>query len=194
MGISDHLTCLLRNLYGGQEATVGTGHGTTDWLQIGKGVRQGCILSPCLFNLYAEYIMRNVGLEEAQAGIKIAGRNINNLRYADDTTLMAESEEELKSLSIKVKEENEKVGLKLNIQKTKIIASSPIQFSSVAQSCLTLSDPMNHSTPGLPVHHQLREFTQTHTHQVSDAIQPSHPRSSPSPPAPNPSQHQSLFQ
>ena len=121
--------CLYRPnlLYAGQKATVRTGHGTTDWLQIGKGVRQGCILSPCLFNLYAEYIMRNAGLEEAQAGIKIAGRNINNLRYADDTTLlMAESEEELKSLLMKVKEESEKIGLKLNIQKTKIIASGPI--------------------------------------------------------------------
>ena len=125
MGIPDHLTYLLRNLYAGQEATVRTGHGTTDWFQIGKGVRQGCILSPCLFNLYVEYVMRNIGLEEAQAGIKIAGRNINNLRYADDTTLMAESEEELKSLLMKVKE-SEKVGLKLNIRKTKIMASSPI--------------------------------------------------------------------
>ena len=115
MGIPDHLTCLLRNLYAGQEARVRTGHGTTDWLQIGKGVCQGCILAPCLFNFYAEYIMRNAGLEEAQAGIKIAGKNINNLRYADDTTLMAESEEELKSLLMKVKEEIEKVGLKLNI-------------------------------------------------------------------------------
>ena len=126
MGVPDHLTCLLRNLYAGQEATVRTGHGTTDWFQIGKGVRQGCILSPCLFNLYAEYIMRNAGLEETQAGIKIAGRNINNLRYADDTTLVAESEEELKSLLMKVKEESEKVGLNLNIQKTKIMASGPI--------------------------------------------------------------------
>ena len=125
MGIPDHPTCLLRNLYEGQEATVRTGHGTTDWFQIGKGVHQGCILSPCLFNLYAEYIMRNGGLEETQAGIKIAGRNINNLRYADDTTLMAESEE-LKSLLMKVKVENEKVGLKLNIQKMKITASGPI--------------------------------------------------------------------
>ena len=116
MGIPDHLTCLLRNLYAGQEATVRTGHGTIDWFQIGKGVSQGCILSPCLFNLYAEYIMRNAGLEEAQAGIKIARRNINNLRYADDTTLMEESEEELKSLLMKVKEESEKVGLKLNIK------------------------------------------------------------------------------
>ena len=126
MGIPDHLTCLLRNLYAGQEATVRTGHGTTDWFQIGKGVCQGCILSPCLFNLHAEYIMRNAGLDEAQTGIQIAGRNINNLRYADGTTLMAESEEELKSLLMTVTEENEKVGLKLNIQKTKIMASSPI--------------------------------------------------------------------
>ena len=126
MGIPDHLTCLLRNLYAGQEATVRIGHGTTDWFQIGKGVRQSCILSPCLFNLYAEYIMRNAGLDEAQAGIKIAGRNINNLRYAGETTLMAESEEELRSLLMKVKEESEKVGLKLNIQKTNIMASSPI--------------------------------------------------------------------
>ena len=116
----------MRNLYAGQEATVRTGHGTTDWLQIGKGVCQGCILSPCLFNFYAEYIIRNAGLGETQAGIKIAGRNINNLRYADHTTLMAESEEELKSLLMKVKEESEKVGLKFNIQKTKIMASSPI--------------------------------------------------------------------
>ena len=126
MGIPDHLTCLLINLYASQEATVRTGRGTTDWFQIGKGVRKGCILSPCLFNFYEEYIMRNAGLEEAQAGIKIAGRNINNLRYADDTTLMAESEEELKSLLMKVKEEAEKVGLKLNIQKTKIMTSAPI--------------------------------------------------------------------
>ena len=117
MGIPDHLTCLLRNLYAGQEATVRTGQGTTDWFQIGKGVHQGCILAPCLFNLHVEYITRNAGLEEAQAGIKIAGRNINNLRYADDTTLMAEIEE-LKSLLMKVKEESEKFGLKLNIQKT----------------------------------------------------------------------------
>ena len=117
MGISDHLTCILINLYAGQEAIIRTEQGTTDWFQIGKGVRQGCILSPCLFNFYAEYIMRNTGLEEAQGGIKIAGRNINNLRYADDITLMAESEEELKSLLMKVKEESEKVGLKLNIQK-----------------------------------------------------------------------------
>ena len=125
MEIPDHLTCLLRNLYTGQEATVRTGHGTTDWFQIGKAICQGCILSLCLFNLYAEYIMRNVGLEEAQAGIRIAGRNINNLRYADDTTLMAESEE-LKSLLMKVKVESEKVGLKLNIQKTRIMVSGSI--------------------------------------------------------------------
>ena len=129
MGTPDHLTCLLRNLYGGQEATVRTGHGTTDWFQIGKAVRQGCMLSPCLFNLYAglnAYAQLNTGLEEAKAGIKFAGENINNLRYADDTTLMAESEEELKSLLMKLKEESEKVGLKLNIQKTKIMASGPI--------------------------------------------------------------------
>uniref|UniRef100_A0AC11EJA3 Uncharacterized protein n=4 Tax=Ovis aries TaxID=9940 RepID=A0AC11EJA3_SHEEP len=126
MGIPDHLTCLLRNLYAGQEATVRTGRETTDWLQIGKGVCQGCILSPCLFNLYAEYIMRNAGLDETQAGIKIAGRNINNLKYADDATLMAEREKTLKRLLMKVKEESEKVGLKLNIQKTKIMASGPI--------------------------------------------------------------------
>jgi len=126
MGIPDHLTCLLRNLYAGQEATVRTGHGTIDWFQIRKGVRQGCVLSPCLFNLFAEYIMQNAGLDEAQAGIKTAGRNISNLRCADDTTLMAESEEELKSLLLKVKEESEKAGLKLNIQKTKIMAAGPI--------------------------------------------------------------------
>ena len=141
--------------------------------------------------------MRNAGLLETQAGIKIARRNINNIRYADDTTLMAESEEELKTLLMKVKEESENVGLKLNIEKTKITAPEPIssvQLSSVAQSCLTLCNPMNRSTPGLPVHHHLPEFTQTRVHRVRDAIQPSHPRSSPSPPAPNPSQHQSLFQ
>ena len=144
--------------------------------------------------------MRNTGLEEAQAGIKIAGRKIKNLRYADDTTLMAESEEELKSLLLKVNEESEKAGLKLNNKKTKIVAPNPItswqtsSVSSVTQSRLTLCAPMNRSTPGLPVHHQLREFTQTQVHQVSDAIQPSHPLSSPFPPAPNPSQHQSLFQ
>ena len=140
--------------------------------------------------------MQNARLDEVQAGIKVAGRNINNLKYADDTTLMAENEEELKSLLIKVKEESEKDGLKLNIQKTKIMASSPhsVSFSSVAQSYPTLCDHMNRSTPGLPVHHQLLEFTQTHVHRVRDSIQPSHPLSSPSPPAPNPSQHQSLFQ
>jgi len=212
MGIQDHLTCLLRNLYAGQEETVRNGHGPTDWFQIGKGVRQGCMLSPCLFNLYAEYIMRNAGLEEAQAGIKTAGRNINNLIYAEDTTLMEESKEELKSLLMKVKEESEKAELKLNIHKTKKMASGPItsweideetvetvrdfilggsnitadgdcsqeikrclllgrkvmtnliQFSSVSQSCPTLCDPMNHSTPGLPVHHQWPESTQTHVH------------------------------
>ena len=126
MGMPDHLTCLLGNLHAGQEATVRTGHGTTDWFQIGKGVCQSCILSSCLFNLYAEYIMRNAGLDEAQAVIKISRRNINNLRYADDSTLMAESEEELKSLLMKVKEESEKIGLKFNIQKTKIMAFGPI--------------------------------------------------------------------
>ena len=126
MGTPDQLTCLLRSLYTGQEPSVRTGHETTDWFQIGKGVRQGCILSPCLFNLYAEYIVRNAGLDEAQAGIKTAGRNTNNLRYADHTTLMAESKKELKSLLMKVKEESEKVGLKFNIQKTNIMASCPI--------------------------------------------------------------------
>ena len=126
MRMPDHLTCLLRNLYAGQEVTVRTGHGTTDWFQIGKGVRQGCILSPCLFNLYAEYIMKNAMLGETQAGIKIAGRNISNLRYADDTSLMAESEEELQSFLMKMKEESKKVRLKLNIQKTKIMAPGPI--------------------------------------------------------------------
>ena len=126
MGIPDHLTCLLRNLYAGQEATVRTGHGATDWFQIRKGVRQACILLSCLFNLYAEYIICNFRLDEAHAGFKLVGKNINNLRYADDTILMAESEEELKSLLMKVKEESEKGGLKLNIQKTKIMASSPV--------------------------------------------------------------------
>ena len=153
MGIPDHLTYLLRNLYADQEATVRTGRGTTDWFQIGKGVRQGCILSPCLFNFYAEYIMRNAGLEEPQAGIKIARRNIENLRYADDTTLMAESEEELKSLLMKAKEESEKVGLQLNIQKTKIMASSPI--SSVQFSHSVVSDSLRphesqHARPPCP--------------------------------------------
>ena len=136
MGIPDRLTCLLRNLYAGQEATVRTGHGTTDWFQIGKGVHQGYILSPCLFNFYAEYIMRNAGLEETQAGIKTAGRNINNLRYADDTTLMAP-----KSILMKVKEESEKVGLKLNIQKTKFMAFSPIPSWEIDGETLeTVSD------------------------------------------------------
>ena len=141
MGIPDHLTYLLRNLYAGQEASVRTGHGTTDWFQIGKGVRQGCVLSPCLFNLYAEYIMTNAGLDEAQAGIKIAGKHINNHRYADDTTLMTESEEELKCLLVKVKEESEKVGLKLNNQKTKIMASGPITSWEIdGETVETVSD------------------------------------------------------
>ena len=142
METPDHLPCLLRNLYAGQEATVRTGHGTTYWFQTGKGVHQGGILSPGLFNLYAEYIMRNAGLEEAQAGIKIAMRNINNLRYAGDTTLMVESEEELKSLLLKVKEESEKVGLQFNIQKTKILASGPISSwqidAEIVKQCQTL--------------------------------------------------------
>ena len=141
MGIPDHLTCLLRNLYAGQVATVRTGHGTTDWFQIGKTVRQGCILSPCLFNLYAEYIMRNARLDETQAGIKIARRNINDLRYADDTILMVESEEKLKNLWMRVKEESETVGLKLNIQKTKIMASGPITSWQIAGEIMeTVSD------------------------------------------------------
>ena len=140
MGIPDHLTCLLRNLYAGQEATVRTGHGTTDWFQTGKGEHQGCILSPCLFNLYAECIMKNAGLEEAQAGIKIAGRNINNLRYTDDA-LMAESEEELKNLLMKVREKSEKVELKFNIQKTKIMASGPITSWQIdGETMETVSD------------------------------------------------------
>ena len=137
MGIQDHLTCLLRNLYTGQEATVRTGHGTTDWFQIGKGVCKGCILSHCVFNLFSEYIMRNTGLDEAQAGIKISRRNSNNLRYEDDTTLMAESEEKLKSLLMKVKEESEKIGLKLNIQKTKIMASGPITSWQIDRETVT---------------------------------------------------------
>ena len=152
---------------------------------------------PAYLTLYAEYIMWNAGLDKTQAEIKIARRNINNLSYADDITLLAENEEELKSLLMKVKEESEKAGLKLNIQKTKIMASGPIssvQFSSVAQSSLTLCDPMNCSTPGLPVHHQFPEFTQTHINRVGDPIQPSHPLLPPFPPASNPSQHQSLFQ
>ena len=150
MGIPDHLTCLLRNLYAGQEATVRTGPGITDWFQIGKGVRQGCIFSPCLFNFYAEYIMRNAGLEETQAGIQIAGRNINHLSYADDTTLMAESEEELKSLLMKVKEESGKVDLKLNIQKTKIMASGPTTSWEIGgETVETMSDFIS---LGLPNH------------------------------------------
>ena len=141
MGIPKNLTCLLRNLYAGQETTARTGHGTIDWFQICKGVCQGCLLSPCLFNLYAEYIMRNAGLEEAQAGIKIARKNVNNLRYTDDTTLMAESEEELKSFLMKVKDESEKVGLKLNIQKTKIKASGPITSSLIDRETMeTVTD------------------------------------------------------
>ena len=140
MGIPDHPTCLLRNLYAGKEATVQTGHVTADWFQIGKGLHQGCILSPCLFNLYAEYIMRNAGLEATQAGIKIDRRNINNFRYADDTTLKAESEEELKSLLMKVKEESEKVGLKLNIQKTEIMASGPITWQIDGETMKTVTD------------------------------------------------------
>ena len=141
MGIPDHLICLLRNLYASQEATVRTGHGTTDWFQTGKGVCQGCILSSCLFNLYAEYIRRNAGLEEAQAGIKIARRNINNLRYADDTILMAESEEEVKSLLMNVKKESEKAGLKLNIQKMKVMASDPITSWQIdGENVETVSD------------------------------------------------------
>ena len=141
MGILDHLTCLLRNLYAGQEATVRTGHGTTDWFEIKKGVCQGCILSPCLFNLYAEYVIRNAGLDEAQDGSKITGRNVNNLRYAEDTTFRAEINEGLKSLLMKVKEESEKVGLKLNIQKTKIVASGPITSWEIdGETVETVSD------------------------------------------------------
>ena len=141
MGIPDQLTCLLRNLYAGQEALVRARHGTADWFQFGKGVRQGCILSPCLFNLYAEYIMRNAGLEETQSGIKIAGRNINHLRYANDTTLMAESDEEITSLLMRVKVESEKAGLKLNLQKTKIMASGPITSWQIdGETVETVSD------------------------------------------------------
>ena len=147
MGISDHLTCLLRSLYAGQEATVRTGHGTTDWFQTWKGIHQGYILSPCLFDLYAEYIIQNARLDEEQAGIKISGKNTNNLRYADDTTLMAESEEELKNLLMKAKEQSEKVGLKLNIQKTKIMASGPITgwlyFSGLQSHCRWWLQPWN---------------------------------------------------
>ena len=141
MGIPDHLTCLLRNLYAVQETTIRNGHGAVEWFQIGKGVCQGCILSPCFFNLYAEYITKNAGLDEAQAGIKISRRNINNLRYTDDTTLMAESEEQLKSLLMKVKEESEKAGLKLKIQKPKIMASGPITSWEIdGETVETVSD------------------------------------------------------
>ena len=140
MGMLDHLTCLLRNLYASQEATVKTGHGTTDWFQIGKGVHQGCILSPCLFNLYAEYILRNPGLAEAPARVQIARRSINNLRYVDDTTLMTESEEELKGLLMKMKEESEKAGLKLSIQKTKIMALGPITSWQINRETMETSD------------------------------------------------------
>ena len=155
MGVPDHLTWLLRNLYAGQEATVRTGKGITDWLQIGKGVCQGYILSPCLFNLYAEYITQNAGLDEAQAGIKIAGRNINNLRYTDDTTLIEESEEELKTFLMQMKRESEKVDLKLNIQTTKIMASGSIQIRSDQISCLVMSDSLRphesqHARPPCP--------------------------------------------
>ena len=150
MGIPDHPTCLFGNLYVGQEATVRTGHGTTDWFQIGKGVRQGCILSPCLFNFYAEYIMRNAGLDETQAGIKIARRNINKLRYADDTTLMAESEEELKNLLMKVQVESEKIGLKLKIQKTKIMESGPItSWQTDGETVETVSDISGAPVPSI---------------------------------------------
>ena len=152
MGLPYHLTCLLRKLYAGQEATVRTGQGTMDWFQIGKGVHQGCILSPWLFNLYAEYIMQNARLHEAQAGIKIAGRNVNNLRYTHDTTPMAEREEKLKTLLMKVKQKNEKVGLKLSIQRTKIMASSPFQFGSVQFSRSVVSDSLrpHESQPARP--------------------------------------------
>ena len=154
MGKPDHLTCLLRNLHVGQETTVRTGHGATDWFKIEKGVCQGYILSPCLFNLYAEYIMRNAGLEEAQAGIKIAGRSINNLRYADDTTLMTESEEELKGLLMKVKEESEKVGLKLSIQKTKIMASGSITSCQIEGETVETVRGFIFGGGGLPNHHR----------------------------------------
>ena len=140
MGIPDHLTCLLRNLYAGQEATARNGHGTTDWFQIGKGVPQGYILSPCSFNLYTEYITRNIGLDEAQIGLRIVGRNVSKHRYADDTTLMALNEEELKSLLMKLKKESEKVGLKLSIQKTKIMPSSPITSWQIDETVETVTD------------------------------------------------------
>ena len=205
MGIPDHLTCLLRNLYAGQEATARIGHGTTDWFQIGKGVHQGCILLPCLFNLYAEYITRNAGLDKAQAGIKIARRNINNLRYTDDTTLMAESEEELKSLLMKVKEESE-IGLKLNIQKAKIMASGPMtSWEMDGETVETVSDFIlggSKITADGDCSHEIKKRLllgrkvmtnldsilkssgitfATKVHLVSDAIQLSHPLSPPSP-------------
>ena len=189
-----HLTCILRNLYAGQEATVRIRHGTTNWFQIGKGIHQGCILSPCLFNLYAGYIVWKARLDEAQVGTKIAGRNINNLRYADDTTLMAESEEELKSFLMKVKEESEKVGLKLNIQKTKIMASSHI--SSVQFSCSVVSDSLQphepqHARPPCPsptpgVYSNSCALSQWCHPTISSSVVPS-------PPALNLSQHQDLF-
>ena len=168
MGIPYHLTCLLRNSYAGQEAIVRAGYGTMDWFQIRKGVHQGCILSPHLFNLHASYIIRNARLDAAQAGIKVEGRNINNLRYADDTTLMAESEEELKSLLMKVKEESKRVGLTLNIQKTRSwhlvpsLHGKSVQFSRSVMS--NYLQPHERSTPGLPVHHRLPESIQTHVH------------------------------
>src|SRR5574341_1156553 len=169
MGISDHLTCLLRNVYAGQEATVRTSHGTTDWFQRGKGVHQSCILSPCLFNLNAEHIMRNVGLDEAQAGIKIARRNSNNLRYADDTTLMAESKEELKSL-LKIKEESEKVGLKLNIQKMKIMASGPISSWEIdGETVETVSDFIlgdSKITADGDCSHEIKRRSEEHTSEL----------------------------
>ena len=167
--------------------------GPTDWFKIEKGVQQGCLLSLCLFNLCAEHIIRKARVDELYHKLdKIGRKNINNLRYAEDATRMAEWKEELKSLLMRVKEESEKASSKLNIKKLRSWHLGP--FSSVTQSCPTLCDPMNCSTPGLPVHHQLPEFTQTEVHRVGDAIQPSHPLSSPFPPAPNPSQHQSLFQ
>ena len=194
MGIPDHLTCLLRNLSAGQEATVRTGHGITDWFQIGKGIHRGCILSPCLFNFYVEYIMRNTGLEEAPAGIKIAGKNINNLRYADDTTLMAESEG-LKSILIKVKEESEKVGLKLNMQKTKIMASGLITSWQIHGSVMSDSlrtHGLQHARPPCPspnprVYPNSCPSSWCCHPTISSSV-------SPSPPDLNLSQHQGLFQ
>ena len=188
IGVTDNLTCLLRNLYNGQEAIVRTRQGKMDWLKIGEGIWQGFIMSPCSFKFYAEYIVQNAGLNESETGVKIARRNINNIRYADNAILMEESEEELMSLlwSRRVK----KLAWNSTLKKLRPWHPVPsVQFSSVAQSCPTLCDPMNCSTPGLPVHHHLPEFTQTHVHRVGDAIQHhlSHPLSSPSPPAPDPS-------